>query len=248
MRNHEWFIEHRSAFVARSLDPGEEAAFAEHLQGCEECRQAVAELERDLGLLPMGVAPGVVDPALTRRMASRVIGENRWRWNNLTSVAAAAAVLLMVGAYQVGQRGRPAGVAVSDTLVSALQESESRRLALLDTLSVLRQANLIRQANFELDNREGGLMIFADERTHRWNVVVHGLPPAGPERKYQFWFITDDGMVRGAVVNADTIGPAVMTMDMPPTGGKVLGAALTVEPMDSTTAKPRGEELVHLIL
>ena len=41
MTAHQWFVEHRTAFVIRSLDPDEDRAFQAHLQGCEECRTAV---------------------------------------------------------------------------------------------------------------------------------------------------------------------------------------------------------------
>jgi anti-sigma-K factor RskA len=247
MTSHDWFVEHRTAFVVRSLEPDEEQSFAEHLAGCEECGQEVARMERELAWLPMGTRPASVRPGLNRRLADRVLGYSRWRWNHLTTAATAAALVLAVIGFAAGRMSGPASGEDPEVLRSRLASSEAGRLALLDTLSVLRGASRIVRADFQMENKPGGLFIFADERTHRWNVVVHG-PPAGPDEKYQFWFITDDGMVRGAVVHPDTTGPAVMTMDMPPTGGNVRGAALTVEPMDSATSTPRGRELVHLIL
>lgn len=247
MTSHDWYVEHRNAFVTRSLEPDEAKAFAEHLAGCEECSREVARAERELAWLPMGTRPAAVRPGLNRRLADRVLGYSRWRWNHLTTVAAAAALVLAVIGFGAGRMsgGSPE---VAEKLQAQLAGSEAGRAALLDTLSVLRGASRIVQADFQMDDKPGGLFIFADERTHRWNVVVHGLPPAGPDQKYQFWFITDDGMVRGVEVHPDSMGPALMTMEMPPTGGSVLGAALTVEPMDGVSSAPRGKELVHLIL
>ena len=40
----------------------------------------------------------------------------------------------------------------------------------------------------------------------------------------------------------------MFTTGMPPTGGAVLGAALTMEPMDADSGPPRGKTLAHLML
>jgi hypothetical protein len=234
MNSHEWFVEHRTAYVARSLDADEMGSFTDHLDRCPECRAAVNLLERELGWLPMGVEPAAARPGLERRMFDQVLGIGRWRWNRMTTLATAASLLVAVLAYGGAQRQS--------------RIAERRLAALEDTLSVMRRASKIVQASFQMDDRAAGLLIFADERTHRWNVVVHGLPPAGPDQVYQFWFIQKDGMVRGAVVHPDSLGPTFMTMGMPPNGREVMGAALTVEPMHEQAETPRGKELAHLML
>ena len=63
MTAHDWYIENRAGFVARSLERGEERTFRDHLVRCDECTREVARMERDLGWLPMGVAP-VARPGL----------------------------------------------------------------------------------------------------------------------------------------------------------------------------------------
>ena len=126
--------------------------------------------------------------------------------------------------------------------------AQARVAALEDTLSIMRGAGRVLQADVEMGDARGGLVIFADEVTHRWSVVVHGLPPAPPGGRYQFWFICADGMVRGAEVQVDPSRPMIFTTGMPETGGEVRGAALTVEPAGSGDGPPRGQELVHLML
>jgi hypothetical protein len=79
-------------------------------------------------------------------------------------------------------------------------------------------------------------------------VVVHGLPPAPAGTRYQFWFICADGMVRGTEIPGADARPTIFTTGMPPTGGAVLGAALTMEPMDADSGPPRGKTLAHLML
>jgi len=249
MTSHEWFVEHCTAFVTRSLETDEEHRFAEHLPRCEECREEVTRQERELAWLPLGVAPVAVRPGLQRKMSDRILGTNRWRWNAMTTLAAAASILLAVLAYGVGHSRQSQLLREENTLRSRLARSEAEGSALKDTLSIMRGATRVLQASFTMDNQEGGLLIFADARTHRWNVVVHGLPPAGPEQVYQFWFIQKDGMVRGALIHPDSAGPTFMTMGMPPNGKDVVGAALTIEPVHGPAAeRPRGKELAHLML
>ena len=248
MNPHQWFEEQRTAFVARSLDPDETVSFTDHLARCAECREAVHGLERELAWLPMGVEPATVRPGLHRRIANHVLGGDRWRWNRMTTLAVAASLLLALLAYGLGQQQLRRVERDRAELARQVSTHQDRLAALEDTVSVMRGASRILQASFQMENRPGGLLIFADERTHRWNVVVHGLPPAGPDQVYQFWFIQKDGMVRGAVVHPDSVGPTIMTMGMPPGGGEVMGAALSVEPMDHPAPAPRGRMLAHVML
>jgi len=248
MNPHEWFEEHRTAFVVRSLDPDEAGVFREHLAGCADCRAAVETIESELRWLPMGLAPATVRPGLRRRIADHALGTSRWRWNRLTTVAVAASLLLTVLTYAVG-RQRLAGLETERQELAAQAVANQASLsALRDTLSIMRGASRVLQASFEMENRQGGLLIFTDDRTHRWNVVVHGLPPAGPGQVYQFWFIQKDGMVRGATIHPDSLGPTIMTLGMPSEDAEVVGAALTVEPMHEQAPEPRGKELAHLML
>ncbi len=233
MNAHEWFAENRVGFVARTLEPDEHRAFLDHLQRCAECRAEVGQIERELAWLPMGVRPVPPRPGLKRELAERVLARRRGRWPWLPAAVAAALVLAAGLAF--------AGYRKVDTLRTALA-------AIQDTLSIIRRANRVLQASITMDGHEGGITIFADAATHRWNVVVHGLPPADPGAVYQFWFICEDGMVRGAPVQLTGSGTAILTLGMPATGGKVMGAALTVEPMDNTSSGPKGKELAHLML
>ena len=119
--------------------------------------------------------------------------------------------------------------------------------ALRDTLSVMRSAQRVLQASIDVGGRQGGLVIFADEASHRWKVVVHGLPPAPDGQSYQFWFVCPDGMVKGAEVSPVEGQPVILTLGMPADGSPVLGASLTMEARGAS-GPPRGKELVHLDL
>ena len=246
MNTHEWFVENRTAFVVRGLDPGESRTFEEHLVRCPECQAGVRVLEEELSWLSMAVRPVHPRPGFRREMAQTVFnGSRRSSVRFVAPIAIAASLLVasiaMFGGYLPASRR-------ADALAVALRAQQSRIALLQDTISVMRESSRVLQASIASEGKQGGLLIFADERTHRWNVVMHGLPPAPPGKAYQFWFIAADGMVRGVTMNGNASKPTFVTLDMPPTGGTVMGAALTLEPMDASTGAPRGRELAHLML
>jgi hypothetical protein len=245
MTAHDWFIEHRTPFVIRSLPPDEERSFADHLPGCVECREEVARIERELAWLPMGVAPVSPRPGLTRDLVQGALGGSRGSGRWVVPVALAASVALAAGAWiwAVAQ------VRGFERVVRQEHGRLTQELAMArDTLDIFRQAAMVRHAAITMGEKKGGLVIFADERTHRWNVVVYGLPAPDPGHVCQFWFITDNGMVRSVEVKTGVNTPAFLTLGMPATPGKVMGAALTVEAAGSKSPGPQGTELAHVMM
>jgi Anti-sigma-K factor rskA len=240
MTAHDWYVENRAAFVSRSLEPGEERTFRDHLVRCDECAREVERLERELGWLPMGATPVAPPPGFSRRTAAEVL-DRRHRWQRRLPLAAAAALALAASGAALGARreGR--------ALREELAYHETRLAALEDTLSVLRRANMVLQTQISMDGHHGGLLIFQDAVSHRWAVIVHGLPPAPAGNKYQFWFITESGMVRSVEVDADMQRPAFMTVPMPGVAAPVKGAALTMEPVVNRSDEPKGVTLAHVV-
>lgn len=241
MKAHDWFVEHRVEYATRILDGDDIATFEAHLVNCEDCRREVSRIETELAWLPMSLPPTAPRPGLRRRIIQYALDGTSApgpRW--LLPAALAASVLLALGGWAGRQRAQ-----ALETEVTALQ---AQTAALEDTLSVMRRAGRILQTSVEVGDRRGGLVIFADETTHRWSVVVHGLPPAPPGTGYQFWFICADGMVRGSAILVAGPGSTMFTTGMPKTGGAVLGAALTMEPLGAATGPPQGKELAHLML
>ena len=224
MTPHDWFVEHRTAYATRLLDPADERTFVEHLRGCEECRGEVAAIERELAWLPMGAAPATLRPGLARRIFDGIVEPRRTR------------LVRRVSQQRV------------ERLAATLDAHDRRLAALSDTLSIMRGASRVLQTSITMDGHQGGMMIFADERTHRWNVVVHGLPPAPRGEMYQFWFVAEDGMVRGVQLDLRNSHPAFFTVGMPSTGGRVMGAALSVEDVSAPGNAGPGRMLAHLML
>jgi len=241
MNPHDWFVEHRVAFVVRNLEAAEEKSFQQHLPVCAECREETTRLARELAWLPMGAEPATPRPGFKRQLIERALHGRRRRWQWIVPALAAAGVLLAL-AVVAQERGR------AGRLLAEKTSLQNQLDAIRDTLVIIRNANRVLQADIRMDGHDGGITIFADERTHRWNVVVHGLPAAQSNQVYQFWFITAGGMVRGAQLHLDETRPAFLTMGMPAEGGAVMGAALTLEPMDRPSSQPQGKQLAHLML
>ncbi len=240
MTTHDWYVENHAAYVARSLEPGEEGTFRDHLVRCDECAREVERLERELGWLPMGVSPAPPPPGFVRRMAANVL-DRPSRWRRRLPLAAAAGLALVAAGTALSARDEGRSLRV---LLSA---RESQLAALEDTLSVLRRANMVLQTQISMDGHQGGLLIFQDAVSHRWCVIVHGLPPAPSGNVYQFWFITETGMVRSVEVDADMQRPAFMTLPMPGVAAPVMGAALTMEPVVNRSDEPKGVTLAHVV-
>ncbi len=240
MRPHEWFIEHAPDYAAGTLDADDAREFEAHLAECEACQVAVARAESELRWLPMGLAPATPREGYQRRIVEGVLGRpareraipRRPAWAMPASLA--ASLLLAVGGWYLARE---------------LQTQRAAVAALQDTLSIMRAGRVL-QADVEVGETRGGILIFADEVTHRWNVVIHGLPPASAGHRYQFWFICGDGMVRGTEVNADARKSTMFTTGMPrpESCAEVKGAALTEEPMADGQGPPKGRSLAHLML
>jgi len=243
MSSHDWFVEHRAAFFARALDPEERQSFDDHLSRCEECRRELALLERDLGWLPMGVDPVGPRPGFRWRIVRTVLGGARPSpWRTWVPFGVAAAALLTAGLLLNGRAGERAA------LERSLDDANARLAALTDSLSVMRRAAKVLQASIEMDGVRGGFLVFADSVTHRWNVVLHGLPEPEPGMTYRLWYVCSDGMVRGRDLMPVAGQPVIVTVGMPDRGGDVLGAALSVEPQSNQSDEPQGKELAHLML
>ncbi len=240
---HDWYVEHRVEFVARTLETDDEQRFADHVARCDECAAEVRAIAQELSWLPMGVQPQQPRPGLERRIVQTLLGERRppvWR-RALAPLAVAASLFVAFGLYVPQKRQM-------NELERTLASTSSELMSLRDSLSIMHQAARVLQTSISMDGHDGGLLIFADDVSHRWNVVVHGLPQAPDGEQYQFWFILSDGMVRAATVSAEPGRPAFLTLGMPSAGGTVMGASLTMEPMTNTSQQPRGKALAKLML
>jgi Anti-sigma-K factor rskA len=243
MTAHDWYLENRVAFATRSLDAKEESLFASHLSRCHECRIAVGQLDRELAWLPMGVSPVAPRPGLSHALIEHVLRPERpWRrrwWVWASSVAAAAVLAVAVRLWTDAHRE-------IHQLRSALAARQGRLAAIEDSLSAILGAERVLQKTISGPGYEGGVLIFYDQDTQRWNVVVHDLPAAPAGEAYQLWFATGAGLLPGPEIRVNGSRPTFLTLPAPGPSGAVIGAVLTVGPASGPSGQPRGVKLARL--
>jgi anti-sigma-K factor RskA len=246
MTAHDWFIGHRLEYATRVLEAGELAQFADHLVRCPECADAVGGIEREFAWLAMGAPPVAPPPGLTRRLATGVLEPRRFRarWV-LPGALAAGLSLSVVMTWQSRTAASQFQVERDSTLVE-LRRSDQLLAAALDTLSLIRSATRVRAARLAIDGGEVGLVILEDPKTHRWTVIVHGLPEAPPGERFALWFVCEKGMREGTELPPTTTGTAVLVLPMPQDLGAVLAASITRETRASAGTPMTKQELLHI--
>ncbi len=188
-----------------------------------------------LGILAPARTPR---PELKGRVLERALAPRR-RW--LLAVAAVF-VLAVAGAGWWAYH-------TIDALTAERDELASRMVAYEDTVSTFihGSATQLIQIPVSTGGRVGSVTIFADSARHRWLVRCDGLAPNARDQTYQLWFITETGMLTAAVMPMDQDRPMVMALDMPRAGGRVMGAAMSIEPRAGSTT-PSGPMVFHRML
>ncbi|HKW40245.1 MAG TPA: anti-sigma factor [Gemmatimonadales bacterium] len=228
------------AYVTRSLERTEESLFASHLSRCEECRVALVQLERDLAWLPMGVSPVAPRPGLSHGLLEHVLRRRPRRWGMWSAALAVAASLVVALRIWAGARHE------IEQLRSALDARQGRLNAIEDSLSAILGAERVLQKTITGPGYEGGVLIFYDQDTQRWNVVVHDLPAARAGETYQLWYVTGGGLLPGPEIRVNGSRPTFLTLPAPGPSGNVIGAVLTVGPAGASSGQPRGVKLARL--
>ena len=181
--------------------------------------------------------PRTPRPELKARVLARARARRRW--------PLAAAALLVVGV------GGGAWWAY-DTIgaLAAERDQLARRVqALEDTVSTFIHGPAVQlvQIPVSTGGRVGSVTIFADSVRHRWLVRCDGLAPNARDQAYQLWFITETGMATAAVMPMDQDRPMVMALEVPRVHGRVMGAAMSIEPR-AGSASPSGPIVFHRLL
>jgi hypothetical protein len=142
------FADDAGAYVLGALDDADRAAFVEHLRGCPECRQAVAEIEDLPGLLALVPAEGPVDPPPTvlahlldevRReewaVRSRARRRRAW-WSGGGLAGAAAAAVVFSGTLVPMPWTEPPAVVAEVTTLEFEPTADATITASLELTSV----------------------------------------------------------------------------------------------------------------
>jgi hypothetical protein len=188
--------------------------------------------------LGMLATPRTARPELKARVLARAVVRRR-RWP-----LAVAALLVAGGAGAAWWALRTIG-----TLTLERDRLAFEVRALEDTIGTFIHGagTQLVQIPVSTGGRVGAVTIFSDSVRHRWLIRCDGLAPNARDQAYQLWFITEAGMETAAVMPMDADRPMVMALEMPLTGGRVMGAAMSIEPR-AGSATPSGPMVFHRML
>lgn len=232
------------AYLLNAVDARERVRFEQHLTGCVECRETVAELSGTVAELSVGLElepppelrgrllaqivnepqnPGAApeqDELAQRR--SRPVSRSGRRW--LAGIAAAAAVA--VGAVTITQWGQDspdqAVVAAQDVLEAPDAVRSTERLG-PSTVTVVTSASLARSV-----------------------LVAEEMDAAPQGRAYQLWFVHEDGSaVSAGLMPPVTSESTTLLLEGHPDDAIAVG--LTVEPSGGSQ-QPTSEPIVAVPL
>jgi anti-sigma-K factor RskA len=169
-----------AGYVLGALDPGETAAFEQHLAGCDTCRAEVEELQGLPELMDRAAPPIEVPPGLRERTfaaVERAAGDRR-RAPLLRLVAVAAALMVaLLGGVVVSQLGGGGRGQVIELALTA-------------------QPGVSGRATVELRRVDDGVAV---------DMEVSGLAPNQPGTVYECWFVgPGDSLERPNRVSAGT--------------------------------------------
>ena len=218
-----------AAYVLGALDDEEAEEVSRHLQTCPTCPALAEDLQRAVGVLPLGVEPITPPAALRGRIlaaagaseaspkvipAKRVKPRERMRWRP----AAAAAAALIAFALGAG-----VGLGIGHTTAPAPAAGVAQ-FAMTGTGDMAGAHGSV----FELR---------AEDLTF---VQFSGLPQIGPDRVYELWLIPTAGQpVPGAVFAPDLRGAQVVVLGHGLAGYKAL--AVTEEAAPNGARAPTQE-------
>ena len=153
-----------AGYVLGALDPGEQAAFEQHLAGCDTCRAEVEELQGLPALLDRAAPPIEVPPGLRQRTfaaVERAAGKRRRGPLLRLAAVATALVVALVGGVVVSQLGGGDRGQVIELALSA-------------------QPGRTGRATAELRREGDGVAV---------DMEVSGLAPNSPGSVYECWFV-----------------------------------------------------------
>lgn len=235
--------EYLSAYVLGSLDEAESQQVARHLQGCADCRRALAQFEQLMGTLALGL-PQIEPPSELR---GRILSAAARARPIETTTRPGLRQLLQAAFGQLS----PGWALVGLVLILLLAFNNLllwQRVAELQQQTAALQSALRIASLTGTENAPHAVGTLVISLTGEYGVlVVDGLPPLDAEHQYQLWLIVDGQRANGGVfsVNEEGYGALYVSSPAPLSSYQALG--VTVEPAGGspgpTGAKVLGGEL-----
>ena len=215
------------------MEPEEAVAVGEHVAGCAECAEALAEMRALVGALPLTVPQVAPPPELKERVlrsvqpsreTARPTAESpRHRWSLRGPAALAAAATLFVALAGVLSWGL--------ILQDRLDENQERVSSLYDAMTVLADADQRWEfSGSVIEPGARGVLAYSAERQASM-LMVWGLPEQDEDSTYNAWAASggsregmgsmrraNDGlwaMVPGDITDMESVGITLREDDGP---------------------------------
>ncbi|MFF9016702.1 anti-sigma factor domain-containing protein [Streptomyces sp. NPDC014870] len=239
-----------AAYVLHALPPAEEAAFANHLAGCEACRRDVAEFERTTAALASDETAPVPEELRARvlEQVSRTAQDGRPRPHGAgppggggspgrkglrLALAASVAAVAALGAVAAWQHSE-----AEDARARAAQAQEQARAASGAFAEVLTAPDATVHTGELADGAEAAVVVSREQA--RSAFTARGLPALPSDKVYELWYAGEGGDYRPAGLLAGAGDRAARVLEGPL--GDAVAVCLTVEPAGGST-QPTTEPL-----
>ena len=253
--SHDDLKDDAAAYALGVLEPGERAAFEQHLAGCADCAADVRELQRAAAALPHAV-PQVSPPPSLR---ARILGEaaavttptasapvRRDRRAPPAWLSVAAMLVIGVGAFVYAQRMQ----ARVTNLEAQLRDAQARA-ATADRLTAEARTVAFRAqaamgvfaapdvARIDLAGQPVAVSARARalwSRQRGMVFTVANLPPLPAGRVYQVWVVTAQAPVSAGLLTPDASGGGSVYYETPVDIAPPTAVAVTLEPAGGVPA------------
>ncbi|MCT4351873.1 anti-sigma factor [Streptomyces sp. Je 1-79] len=233
------------AYVLHALPPAEEAAFRNHLAGCEACRRDVAEFEETV--VRLAAAESASLPPLLRTRVLDIVSHTRQdrvpdvprpprRVPRALRFALAASVAAAVGLGGVAAWQHSQAEDARVRAAQALEEVRTAEAAFTDVLTAP-------DATIHTESLSGGATAaVVVSRTEAEAVfTAHGLPALTGGKVYELWYAAASGDLRAAGLMPGTGERSARVLEGPL--GDAVAVGITVEPAGGSkqpTTEPLG--------
>ncbi|MFB7028119.1 MULTISPECIES: anti-sigma factor domain-containing protein [unclassified Streptomyces] len=230
------------AYVLHALSPAEEAAFENHLAGCEACRDELGELRRATTLLASAESADP-PPELRQRILERV-GTVRQEHASRPprprrrvldmALAASLAAAVALGGITVWQHSR------AEDARAGLARAEERARGYGSAFAGVLTAS---DATLHTERLDDGtsVAVVVSRSQDRAAFTAGGLPALTADQVYELWYAAEAGDLRPAGLLPGTGEAATRLLEGPL--GDAVAVGITVEPAggsEQPTTEPLG--------
>ncbi|MFD8277406.1 anti-sigma factor [Streptomyces flaveolus] len=214
------------AYVLHALPPAEEAAFENHLAGCETCRQEVAALQETLSALAaMHTAPVAPDVKARTLDAVTRVSQDRSRRQHRAAGRRARDFVLAVAVAAVAALG---GVATWQH--SQAEDARALAAQARSTSHALTDVTTAPDATLHTAELAGGATaaVVVSRDQGRAVFTAQDLPTLTGNRVYELWYAAETGALRPAGLMHGAGEYYAHAMEGPLAGA--VAVSITIEP------------------